>query len=132
MIYLTSLLKEKLEPLPLATPFFKEFVRSFKVKDSFKYIGLKNKEYIFTATISDIGFLNLIISEAVIMARISESYAYFGIIYTLNGLEQFDATVCRMDKTKEGISVKLFDDVDPDFSDKNTNFASLFKVNDAT
>lgn len=132
MIYLTSLLKEELDPMSLATPFFKEFVRYFKVKESFKYIGLKNKEYIFTATISDIGVLNLIISEAVIMARVSESYAYFGIIYTLNGLEQFDATVCRMDKAKEGISVKLFDDADPDFSDKNTNFATLFKVNDAT
>jgi hypothetical protein len=33
-----------------------------------------------------------------------------------------------MDKTKNVITVKLFDDSDPDFSDKNTNFAKLFKV----
>lgn len=128
MIYLASILKEEFDPKSLAAPFFAEFTRTQKVKAAFKYIGLKNKEYIFTAPISDVGFLGLIISDAVIMARITENYAYFGIIYTLNGLEQFDATVCRMDKTKNGITVKLFDDGDSDFSDKNTNFANLFKV----
>lgn len=128
MIHLASILKEEIDPQAIAAPFFTEFVRTHKVKASFKYIGLKNKEYIFTAPISDVGFLDLIISDAVIMARVTENYAYFGIIYTLNGLEQFDATICRMDKTKNVITVKLFDDSDPDFSDKNTNFAKLFKV----
>lgn len=128
MIHLTSILKEEFDPKSIAAPFFMEFARAHGVKASFKYIGLKNKEYIFTAPISNIGFLDLIISEAIIMARVTENYAYFGIIYTLNGLEQFDATICRMDKTKNVISVKLFDDSDPDFSDKNTNFAKLFKV----
>jgi len=128
MIHLASILKENNDPQTVAAPYFSEFSKTHKVKASFKYIGLKNKEHIFTAPISDVGFLDLIISDAVIMARVGESYAYFGIIYTLNGLEQFDATICRMDKTKEGISVKLFDDSDPDFSDKNTNFANLFKV----
>jgi len=128
MINLRNLINENIDPQQIATPYFMEFAKRHRVKGSFKYIGLKNKEYIFTVPIADIGFLDLIISEAVLMARIGENYAYFGIIYTLNGLEQFDATVCRMDKTKSGITVKLFDDSDPDFSDKNTNFAKLFKL----
>jgi hypothetical protein len=86
MIHLASILKEEIDPQAIATPFFTEFVKTHKVKASFKYIGLKNKEYIFTAPISDVGFLDLIISDAVIMARVTENYAYFGIIYTLNGL----------------------------------------------
>jgi hypothetical protein len=128
MIHLASILNEEIDPKSMAAPFFTELARTHKIKASFKYIGLKNKEYIFTAPISDIGFLDLIISDAVMMARVTENYAYFGIIYTLNGLEQFDATVCRMDKAKNVITVKLFDDADPDFSDKNTNFIKLFKV----
>ena len=98
MIHLASILNEEIDPKSMAAPFFTELARTHKIKASFKYIGLKNKEYIFTAPISDIGFLDLIISDAVMMARVTENYAYFGIIYTLNGLEQFDATVCRMDK----------------------------------
>jgi hypothetical protein len=128
MIQLTSILKENTDPQTMGVPYFSEFSKVHKVKASFKYIGLKNKEYIFTSTITDFGNLNLIISDAVIMARIGNGYAYFGVIYTLNGLEQFDATVCKMNKTKEKISVKLFDDSDPDFSDKNTNFAKLYNI----
>jgi len=128
MISLSSILKEEFDPKSIADPYFSEFSKNFKFKSLFKYIGLKNKEYIFTAPVTDIGFLNMIISDAVVMARITEKYAYFGIIYTLNGLEQFDATVCKMDKPKNQITIKLFDDSDSDFSNSNTNFIKIFKV----
>jgi len=132
MIYLNSIAKsvinENIDTTAITKPYFTEFSKTFDIKAAFKYIGLKNKEHIFTAPLTDLGFLNLIISDAVLMARIGEDYAYFGIIYTLNGLEQFDATVCRMDKNKDEVTVKLFDDGDSDFSDKNTSFAKLFKL----
>jgi len=128
MISLSSILKEEFDPTTVADPFFSEFSKSFKFKPTFKYIGLKNKEHVFTAPIEDIGFMKLIISDAVLMTRVTEKYAYFGIIYTLNGLEQFDATVCKMDKLKNQISIKLFDDGDSDFSNANTNFIKIFKI----
>jgi len=70
----------------------------------------------------------MIFSEATLMARVNKDQAYFGIVYTLNGLEQFDATVCLIKNTKTGLETKLFDDSDSDFSDAKTNFAKLIKV----
>jgi len=130
MISLKQLLSETItqEQQTVANSYFTEFTKTFKTKVNFKYIGLKNKELVFSAPLSDLGFLNLIISDAVLIARITDSYAYFGVIYTLNGLEQFDATVCKMKKVKNSIEVKLFDDSDSDFSNQNTNFANLFKL----
>ena len=46
----------------------------------------------------------------------------------LNGLEQFDATVCYMKKTNGVIETKFFDDKDSDFSDAKTNFIKIIKV----
>ena len=130
MISLKQLLSENItkEQQDVANSYFVEFTKTFKTKVNFKYIGLKNKELVFSAPLTDLGFLNLIISDAVLIARITDSYAYFGVIYTLNGLEQFDATVCKMKRAKNSIEVKLFDDSDSDFSNQNTNFAKLFKL----
>ena len=70
----------------------------------------------------------MIFSEATIMARVSKDKAYFGIIYMLNGLEQFDATVCLIKKIDSNLEIKMFDDNDSDFSDAKTNFIKLIKI----
>lgn len=128
MIKLFEILKEEVNPINFGKEFFQEFNKQTDTKLTFKYLGLKNKEYIYTAPISNLGVLNLIISDAIVMARVTEKYAYFGIIYTLNGLEQFDATICVIKKIDGKLETKLFDDSDSDFSDAKTKFASLIKV----
>jgi hypothetical protein len=131
MIKLKSIINENsIEDsiVSMADPFFKEFSKKLNYNTSFKYLGLKNGEHIFTSTLKSLGDLRMIFSEAVIMARINKDRAYFGIIYTLNGLEQFDATVCLIKNTKSGLETKLFDDSDSDFSDAKTDFIKLIKI----
>jgi len=129
MIKLKSILTESdvVDAKSLAAPFFKEFSKQMKTSPTFSYLGLTNKEHVFSAPIEDLGTLKLIFSKAEFIAKISESHAYFGIVYLLNGLEQFDATVCLIQKTKNSYETKLFDDDDSNFSDSKTNFASLIK-----
>jgi hypothetical protein len=69
----------------------------------------------------------LIFSKAEFVAKVSDTYAYFGIVYLLNGLEQFDATVCLIQKSKNSFETKLFDDADSDFNNSKTNFANIIK-----
>lgn len=129
MIKLKSIIKEeRLDPSVMAMPFFNEFSTQFNCNPMFKYLGLKDKEYVFTAPLTDLGEMSQIISDASYMARVTDKYAYFGIIYMLNGLEQFDATVCYMKKTNGVIETKFFDDKDSDFSDAKTNFIKIIKV----
>jgi len=128
MIKLKSILKEEQTETMVAMPYFNEFSTKFNCNPMFKYIGLKNKEHVFTAPITDLGQLKHIISDSYYMARVTEKYAYIGIVYTLNGLEQFDATVCMMKKNNGVIETKLFDDSDSDFTDAKTNFIKLIKV----
>lgn len=118
-----STTKENLDP----NNFLQQFQDKTGLTGSFKYIGSKNNEHIYTMPLDDLGSLNLIISEATIMARIGEDYAYFGIIYTLTGLERFDATVLLLKKTEKGTIEKQFDESDPDFSNSKTKFATLIK-----
>ncbi len=128
MIRIKSILLEEFtKPEDLAKPYFQEFKKYNKISTNFKYIGLKNKEHVFTSELENLGDLSLIISEAKLIARIAEKYAYFGITYTLNGLEGFDATVCRIDRTNGSMTYRLFDDENSDFSDKNTTFLNLIK-----
>jgi hypothetical protein len=115
------------DPMQLAKPFFKEFSKQMKTSAKFSYLGLKNKEHIFTAPIDDLGTFKLIFSKAEFVAKVCDSYAYFGIIYLLNGLEQFDATVCLITKTKNSFDTKLFDDADSDFNNSKTNFSNIIK-----
>jgi hypothetical protein len=115
------------DPKQLATPFFKEFSKQMKVSPKFSYLGLKNKEHIFSAPIEDLGTLKLIFSKAEFIAKISDTYAYFGIVYLLNGLEQFDATVCLIRKSKNSYETSLFDDSNSDFNNSKTNFANIIK-----
>jgi hypothetical protein len=115
------------DPMQLAKPFFKEFSKQMKTSAKFSYLGLKNKEHIFSAPIDDLGTLKLIFSKAEFVAKVCDSYAYFGIVYLLNGLEQFDATVCLITKTKNSFDTKLFDDADSDFNNSKTNFSNIIK-----
>ena len=115
------------DPMQLAKPFFKEFSKQMKTSAKFSYLGLKNKEHIFSAPIDDLGTLKLIFSKAEFVAKVCDSYAYFGIVYLLNGLEQFDATVCMITKKKNAYDIKLFDDADSDFSNSKTNFSHIIK-----
>jgi len=115
------------DPKQLAKPFFKEFSKQMKTSPKFSYLGLKNKEHIFTAPIEDLGTLKLIFSKAEFVAKVCDKYAYFGIVYLLNGLEQFDATVCLIQKTNKGYETKLFDNSNSDFNNSKTNFSNIIK-----
>jgi len=129
MMKLKSILTENnvTDPKSLANPFFKEFSKQMKISPKFSYLGLKNKEHVFSAPIDDLGTMKLIFSKAEFIAKVSDSYAYFGIVYLLNGLEQFDATVCLIRKNKNSFETKLFDDADSDFNNSKTNFANIIK-----
>jgi hypothetical protein len=129
MIQLKNILSESdvVDPSQLAKPFFREFSTQMKTPAKFSYLGLKNKEHIFCAPIDNLGSLKLIFSKAEIIAKVCDNYAYFGIVYLLNGLEQFDATVCLINKTKNGFETKLFDDADSDFNNSKTNFSNIIK-----
>lgn len=129
MMKLKNILSEGdvVDPKQLAKPFFKEFSKQMKTSPKFSYLGLKNKEHVFNAPIEDLGTLKLIFSKAEFVAKVCDKYAYFGIVYLLNGLEQFDATVCLIQKTNKGYETKLFDDSDSDFNNSKTNFSNIIK-----
>lgn len=129
MMKLKNILNENdvVDPKALAKPFFKEFSKQMKTSTKFTYLGLKRKEHIFSAPIEDLGTMKLIFSKAEFIAKVCDSYAYFGIVYLLNGLEQFDATVCLIKKSKNSYETKLFDDADSDFNNSKTNFANIIK-----
>ena len=129
MINLKQILSEGdvVDPKQLAKPFFREFSKQMKTTAKFSYLGLKNKEHIFCAPFEDLGTLKLIFSKAEFIAKVSDKYAYFGIVYLLNGLEQFDASVCLITKNKNSYETKLFDDSDSDFNNSKTNFATIIK-----
>ncbi len=130
MIKLKSILNEESasEAINAASAYFKAFSKEMSYNTTWTHLGLKNGENIFTAPLKNLGDLKMIFSEATLMARVSKDKAYFGIIYMLNGLEQFDATVCLIKNTDSGLEMKMFDDGDSDFSDAKTNFAKIIKV----
>jgi hypothetical protein len=70
--------KEEMSPELMALPFFREFQTSHGYKPLFRFIGTKADQHIFTAVLSNVGQLDLIIKEAVIMAKIEEKEAVFG------------------------------------------------------
>lgn len=108
--------------------FLQYFQTKTGINGDFKYIGTKNNEKIYTMPLDNLGDMKLIIKDAILMARIADNYAYFGIIYTLTGLEQFDATVLLLKINNGEIESKQFDETDPDFSNSKTKFASLIKL----
>lgn len=113
-----------------ALPFFREFQTKHGYKPLFKYLGTKNEQYVFTADVEDLGALELIFTEAQIMAKVTEKEAVFGMIYTSTGLEKTDATICKM-KMKDGvIEVLHFDPKDnKNFDAKTCKFLALITQN---
>lgn len=113
-------------PELIATPYFREFQVSHGYKPLFKFIGTKGEEHVFVADVTNFGELEMIISDAKLFAKITSKYAVFGIVYTLTGLERFDATVCLM-KQKDGkIEQFMFDNKDKkNFDAKTTDFLKL-------
>ena len=63
-----------------------------------------------------------------LVAKITEKTAIFGIVYTLTGLERFDATVCAM-KQKDGQIERIpFDNKDKkNFGAAATNFLKVME-----
>lgn len=118
--------KEEMSPELMALPFFREFQTAHGYKPLFRFIGTKGDQHIFTANIPNVGQLDLIIKDAVIMAKVDEKEAVFGVIYTLTGLEKLDATVCKM-KLKDGkVEHMPFDDKDKkNFDAKTTKFIGV-------
>ena len=118
--------EEATTPEMIALPYFREFQTAHGWSPLFKYIGTKAEDHIFVADMTDFGMLGLIISDAKLYVKVAEKQATFGIVYTLTGLEQFDATVCKM-KQKDGQIERLaFDNKDKkNFDAKTTNFISL-------
>lgn len=113
-------------PELIALPYFREFQTKHGYKPLFKYLGTKNDEHIFTADVEDLGALELIFTEAQIMAKVTEKEAVFGLIYTTTGLEKWDGTVCKM-KQKDGVIESMpYDSKDKkNFDAKTTKFAAL-------
>ena len=108
-------------PELMATPFFREFQTKHGYKPLFKYLGTKADEHIFVADVTDFGMLDMIVKDAQIMAKITEKEGVFGMIYTLTGLEKFDATICKM-KQKDGqIEHVTFDNKDKKEFDAQAN-----------
>lgn len=118
--------EEATTPEMIALSYFREFQTAHGYTPLFKYIGTKAEDHIFVADVTDFGMLGLIISDAKLYAKVNEKEATFGIVYTLTGLEQFDATVCKM-KQKDGQIERLaFDNKDKkNFDAKTTNFIDL-------
>lgn len=119
--------KEEMSPELMALPFFREFQTVHGYKPLFKFIGTKSEQHIFTAELSNVGQLDLIIKEAVLIAKIEEKEAVFGIIYTMNSLDMVDATVCKM-KLKDGkVEHVMFDSKDKkNFDAKTTKFLDIY------
>lgn len=114
------------EPDMIATPFFREFQTAHGYKPMFKYIGNKGEQMIFVADLTDFGALDMIITDAKLFAKVTEKEATFGIVYTMTGLEQFDATVCKMKMKNGQIERMMFDNKDKkNFDAKTTNFIDL-------
>lgn len=115
-------------PELIATPYFREFQAKHGYTPLFKYIGVKNQEHIFMADLEDLGAMNLIVAKAQIMAKVTEKEASFGLIYTLTGLNQLDASICVMKQKDNVIEVIPYDSKDKtNFGAKATEFASLIQ-----
>ena len=125
MIKLKNILFEEQDPFVVAMPFFKEFYSIHGYTLIFKYLGLKNEEMIFEAELANLGQMNLIITEASVVARITPKKALFGVTYLLNGLEKLDATICRMKQKDGSVTAEMFDD--KKFENNETKFLNLIK-----
>lgn len=118
--------EEATTPEMIALPYFREFQAAHGYKPLFKYLGNKDEQMIFIADLTSFGMLDMIITDAKLIAKVTEKEASFGVVYTLTGLEQFDATVCKMKMKNGQIERMAFDNKDKkNFDAKTTNFIDV-------
>jgi len=120
--------KEEMSPELMALPFFREFQTAHGYKPLFKFLGTKNDEHVFTAALPDVGMLDLVIKEAMLMARVTEKEAMFGVIYTCIDLDRCDIPVCKMKHKDNKVEVMMYDSKDKkNFSAAATKFLDVIK-----
>ena len=113
-------------PELIATQYFREFQTSHGYKPVFKFIGTKGEEHVFVGDVTDLGMFDLIVKDAKIYAKITEKYAVFGMVYTMTGLTELQATICKMIQKNGKIERIMFDSKDKkNFDAKTTNFIDL-------
>lgn len=122
--------REEMGPEMMAIPFFREFQTTHGYKPIFRFIGTKGDEHIFTAPITDVGQLDLFITEAQIMAKVTEKEALFGVIYTCTGLERCDAPICKMKLKDNKVEHIAYDSKDKkNFDAKSIKFIGVIDEN---
>ena len=108
---LKSLLEQELDTTKinqLLQPYVDKLNQTYKKVYQFEYVGKRDNKLYFEAELNqDFGDLNLIISEAIMEARLhlKEDKCNFEIYYTLTGLEEFSASVGKV--VKEGNEYKF-------------------------
>ena len=70
--------------------------------------------------------LDLIVSDAKLIAKVTVKIAIFGIVYTLTGLARLEATICTMKQKDGAIEIIPFDNKDKkNFGAAQTNFLKI-------
>lgn len=116
----------------LLLDYSRKFSEKYGLQPLFKYMGVKDDVQVYEAELADLGDLNLVFTEAKIVATISKKQAMFGIVYTMSGLARLDATICKMKRTdKDGhVTVELIEydrDDTKNFKKEDTKFKNIIK-----
>ena len=116
----------------LLLEYTRKFSEAYGVQPLFKHIGNRDGVEVYTADLSDMGDMGLIVTEAKIMALVEKKQAMFGLIYTMTGLAVVDAVICKMKRKKmeyaNSIELIKFDSEDKkNFDTKSTNFKKFIK-----
>jgi len=118
--------EDKSTPELVGLPYFRQFQTAHGYKPMFKYLGTKGEELVFEADVNDFGMLDLIVSDAKLIAKVTEKVAIFGIVYTLTGLARLEATICTMKQKDGAIEIIPFDNKDKkNFGAAQTNFLKI-------
>jgi len=118
--------EDKSTPELVGLPYFRQFQTTHGYKPMFKYLGTKGEELVFEADVNDFGMLDLIVSDAKLIAKVTEKTAIFGIVYTLTGLARLEATICTMKQKDGAIEIIPFDNKDKkNFGAAQTNFLKI-------
>ncbi len=101
LMSLLEKVEQESQPELVAAPFFRAFQADQGLNLLWKFVGASGGELIFTAPLSSLGQVSLIMSEASVVAKITKGDAVFGLVYTTFGLEQCEHTICKV-KVKDG------------------------------
>lgn len=118
--------KDEMSPELMALPYFRQFQGVHGYKPLFKFLGTKGDQHIFTASLPNVGQLDVVIKDAVLMAKVEEKQAVFGVVYTCISLDKSEIPVCKM-KLKDGVIEHIpYDSKDKkNFDAKTTKFIDL-------